>query len=64
MVIGSKKITIIYLRCILDDISKVLILQVHRMVDLPTRLVTLFEDDQFSFAGVNVGGDINKIGDH
>ena len=61
---GSKKIAIMQIGYIVDAVSKALIFQVHRINNLPQRLLALFEDTRFSYAGINVGGDINKIGDN
>lgn len=44
------------------DLTKTIILQVHKLRALPPSLKLLLEDKTIRYAGVNVGGDLNTIG--
>lgn len=44
------------------DLTRSIILQVHKLQALPPPLKSLLEDETIRYAGVNVGGDLNTIG--
>ena len=45
-----------------QDILRAILIQTRLLKTLPTRLVALFQMDECKIAGVNVGGDLKKIG--
>ena len=62
MIIGSKKIALIQLGYIgAEGISKVLILQVYQLNNLPSKLIALLEDTSFSILMLELEEILKKL---